>query len=74
MYKLEDTTDNSEGVLGKWTIAPIYFQLIFKGGLMKMPIGENEDITKVQEMFNKLLQIDGVKEIMERYGVEFEED
>lgn len=47
---------------------PRYLQIPFGNGFMRIP---SNDILIVKTMFIELLKIDGVKEIMEKYGVTF---
>ena len=49
---------------------PYYLQIPFGDGFMRIP---TDDINTVKTMFDELLKIDGVKEIMEKYGVTFHE-
>lgn len=63
-----------EGPFLKADPQPQYLHIPFDNGFMRIPMGETEDISIIKTMFDELLKIDGVKEIMEKYGVTFHEN
>lgn len=62
-----------EGHYIKAVPQPHYLQIPIGNGFMRIPIGESDDISIIKTMFDELLKIDDVKEIMEKYGVIFHE-